>query len=664
MKSIIAVEMLSFSIIWKLLLLLKKHNVDGVIYFVESNRYQYFLANFIFQFFSIKLVKMDFIFDELNDSNGTNLGFKKIEKDLSEIWSILVRKKYLNEKDSLFQGYLKKLMLSQHWPSSSVEKTLRNILLMLCAFSEKIKDKDSNNNLFIMDKRLWKNEIRSYGSNLDIDILFINIYPLKKIKSTIINYIKSNQLIRFINVNLRWRLLNKVYNKISLREISKDGSKIIIDQMMQYFKASTFWDSGALSNNDLIFVTKDYLMDKEELYDIKNSGMEFMALSSNIAKSLDLPLYLGKHSFFKYKNFNANLKHEEKNILNNEISYFRDKNYWIDFFKVTRAKIYVSHFKWSANFIPAAAAIKEVGGVSALWYTSYYEFPYPQSSIYSDIYFSFSPAIKNCEKINNSKIKYIISTGYPFDHRFMNLKPKANIIRNQLTKHGAKKIISLFDGGAKSDQRWSVGISNYRKDYQFWLQKLLDEKWLGLILKAKSPGSLRKRLGASSSLLDDAIETGRCYFSEKTNYNDKNIYSRPAEAALASDIAIHCCLYAGSAGLEAGLAGTPTLFYDRFKLKNSQFYNLKNVVFDDWEILWVTLKEHLLKKPKEGFGDWSQIINDLDPFRDGKASYRIGEYLNWLNEGFKMGFDREKNMNYAAENYSTKWGAENVIHFS
>ena len=83
-----------------------------------------------------------------------------------------------------------------------------------------------------------------------------------------------------------------------------------------------------------------------------------------------------------------------------------------------------------------------------------------------------------------------------------------------MRNNNAQKIISIFDGSSSEDERWSVGNTNLKKDYQFVLEKVLEEKWLGLIIKSKKPGSLRHRLGNVSEILDNAITTGRCYFSE------------------------------------------------------------------------------------------------------------------------------------------------------
>ena len=62
-----------------------------------------------------------------------------------------------------------------------------------------------------------------------------------------------------------------------------------------------------------------------------------------------------------------------------------------------------------------------------------------------------------------------------------------------------------------------------------------------------------------------------------------------------------------------------------------------------------------------GNSEWSSIIDDLDPFRDGKAALRMGNYLKWLIQGFEEGLDKDAVMADAAENYRKQWGNDKVL---
>ena len=72
--------------------------------------------------------------------------------------------------------------------------------------------------------------------------------------------------------------------------------------------------------------------------------------------------------------------------------------------------------------------------------------------------------------------------------------------------------------------------------------------------------------------------------------------------------------------------------------------------------------EYLENSRKDNnFGNWTDIIDTLDPFRDGKAAYRIGSYINWLIEGYEQGLGKEIIMADAAERYCKEWGTDKVI---
>ena len=61
-----------------------------------------------------------------------------------------------------------------------------------------------------------------------------------------------------------------------------------------------------------------------------------------------------------------------------------------------------------------------------------------------------------------------------------------------------------------------------------------------------------------------------------------------------------------------------------------------------------------------GHIDMMHMIKQKDPFQDGKAAERIGQYLHWLLDAFNKGETREGAMKYANQNYAEMWGSENV----
>ena len=61
------------------------------------------------------------------------------------------------------------------------------------------------------------------------------------------------------------------------------------------------------------------------------------------------------------------------------------------------------------------------------------------------------------------------------------------------------------------------------------------------------------------------------------------------------------------------------------------------------------------------FGDFSQHLDELDPFRDGKAFRRVGGYLYNLLEILDNGEGRDKAIQYANKIYADTWGKDKVV---
>ena len=163
-------------------------------------------------------------------------------------------------------------------------------------------------------------------------------------------------------------------------------------------------------------------------------------------------------------------------------------------------------------------------------------------------------------------------------------------------------ILSYFDENSLPDDRWHTGHEFMRENYYFLLEKVLREPWLGLVIKPKTPKSLRQRLGPVVVMLDQALATGRCHVFFTGPLQSSH---PPAEAAMASDFAIHGNLSAATAGFESALSGVPTLLLDREGWKASPLYDLGigKVVFENWEDLWAAILEYRRRSggvPRQG----------------------------------------------------------------
>ncbi len=342
------------------------------------------------------------------------------------------------------------------------------------------------------------------------------------------------------------------------------------------------------------------------------------------------------------------------------VTYNRQLGYWKDLFIKNNIRLYTHWYKYDAKHIPLADALKSLGGISALYQRAYESHPIRGLSIVSDVVFCYSKNNFAIEKDNRSDIGYQVVTGFLGDFRFPHLKEKALEIARPLREKGVKRIIAFLDENTLDDGRWFVGHAFTQRNYAYLIDKVLKDPRYGIIFKPKVSWNLRRRLGDVAKQLDELQKCGRGVILGGGCLQNMH---PPALAALAADLTIHECLSAGSAGVEAALAGAPTLFLDTEGWPVSPFYQggLGKVVFQDWPSLWQAC-EDFFEKPaaKASIGNCAPFLSEIDPFRDGRAAERMGTYLKWLLNGLNAGLPRQEVLADAAEKYTKLWGKDKI----
>ena len=73
--------------------------------------------------------------------------------------------------------------------------------------------------------------------------------------------------------------------------------------------------------------------------------------------------------------------------------------------------------------------------------------------------------------------------------------------------------------------------------------------------------------------------------------------------------------------------------------------------------------ENYKNNPKkyQDLGDWSEHLDEIDPFRDNRGGERIGTYMRWLLESFEQGIEREENISKANRLYADSWGEDKIF---
>ena len=304
-------------------------------------------------------------------------------------------------------------------------------------------------------------------------------------------------------------------------------------------------------------------------------------------------------------------------------------------------------------------AVRSSGGVgvsnqfSNIWFSS------GILSSNAEVLFAFSPHYEKFWKENGSVLSTIVHTGYVTDHSFLATKSKSLQLRKKLLNRGVKTIIGFFDENSSDDPCSVIGNQRVADLYSFFLQWVINDGEIGFIFKPGYPKTLISRIPGCSHLIQKALETGRCLFVADGKYVT-NQY--PCEVAQSSDLAVGLYL-AGTAALESILAGTPTVFLDLEKMYLEELYTWgrEEVVFDSLE----GLRAYITKQRAGGYPfrihpRLMQWARERDPFRDGQASRRIGQYLEVIFKELAQGRAKAIAIEKANRAHQERWGKESV----
>ena len=667
------------------------NNNNSIYYFIDSSEKPHVVLTFLVRRFKIHFERLDFDFIELKDENGVLIGLKvfyidllKIQKDIlgGSFFNNIFKKNKMATEEKLF---LEKRIIEKDIFGSEIMRALYLVNVGLW----KARNSGVEDVIFFMKPRVWKKEIEKYAKAYKVRIIWEwSFFRYHRILSKLLHYTKRVfQLTKWITI---WGYIKNKYRS-EIKIFSNRDNNIINTIKKNSNKAALavpYFGNLNLGNHelqsDLFFFHQSNLTGKDILvmfnlpmdpFDVKKElelkKHQINAISLNSLSTVvsSIPIFSPNILFKEYYFFNNSKTFVSKSIPlernvwlhEQSVIYIKSCSYWHQLFKDYNVKVHINWFKHNAAHITISSAIKQLGGISTIYQRSFDDDDLPKAplSTASDVVFSFNNDVKN-ESVIGSMIPYYVAVGYIGDYRFRLLEKPAKSVRENLQKKGAKHIIAYFDENTSDDNRWNPGHESARLDYGFLLEKVLSNSGLGLILKPKRSFDLKERLGPKMKMLKLAEDTGRCIILKGGTL--KNHYP-PAIAALASDIAIGGHIYGGTAGFESALAGIPTVILDQDGWSKSKLYELGKgkVVFNDWNSLWDACKDFIdCNYKNEGFGDWSPLLDEMDPFRDGRSADRIGTYLNWLLNGFKEGLTRERILSDAAQRYSEIWGHDKI----
>jgi len=246
----------------------------------------------------------------------------------------------------------------------------------------------------------------------------------------------------------------------------------------------------------------------------------------------------------------------------------------------------------------------------------------------ADIMCTFSTLFHDRWSNNSIQPKSFVNVGYPFDSSFSLVVERSRALREQLMNKGVKFIICYFDESVqRKDGKY--GLINKEDHYNEilpLLKEIIYEKDIALITKPQFQINALTALFPNDQYIKQAIQTGR--FLELHHGKHRNNIL-PAEAALASDMVIGHVVGA-TAGLEAALTGKRCVLLNPYEMKgaNIDIFKCADILYEDIDSALKAIAAYRNGDEKyRNLGDWSTIIEQFDPFCDGKSSTRLRNFI-------------------------------------
>lgn len=331
-----------------------------------------------------------------------------------------------------------------------------------------------------------------------------------------------------------------------------------------------------------------------------------------------------------------------------------------DFYCAKNIAINVDYDVYERACIAEQQALADLGGVSINFQLSNHPLPNVLFATCADVRFIFGSHYREILQRSGTHNKYFICYGYLNDYAFVAAKEKSEQLRKMLRSKGAEFIVSYFDENSSNDRMSGIPHVTSAHIYKKLFNWVIQDETIGLICSPKAPVTLFKRISEIRDFIERAKKTGRCIFMESAYL----VKSYPTESAQASDVAI-AHLAGGTVAMESYLSGVRTVYLDlegRYSYPE-YIWGKGSIVFDDVDALINAIniyRQHKESLSELGSVNMIPIMKQKDPFQDGYAARRMGQYIYWLLEKMGTGVSRDDVIVYANEQYGKSWGREHI----
>jgi len=352
----------------------------------------------------------------------------------------------------------------------------------------------------------------------------------------------------------------------------------------------------------------------------------------------------------------------DKWLKNTAIDLYNKSSFWSSFFEDHNIKIHLDATESGLNTIIKQIAINQIGGVSIGKMRSYptnikgsFFGYYP-----NDVFFVWgSDSANRLQKQAN--IQQIIISGFPYNSSSNNEVEKRKITKKfKMQPISPRFNILLLDSNHSSNKNLMQVVDSLtmKKFYTGFLDWVLEDNGVSIIIKPKKSEFLNN-LPEIVEYINVAEKTGRVKLINSAFQKFPSTYLKGI------DMVVGISTFMPTAVLECIIHGKRAVFYDYPNLRQHELNLYKQaedqVIFPSLEKMITSLKEYKRDHTsRPDIGDWSNYVDNLEPFRDGRGGARIGSYIRLIQNSLNEGHNQNTAITQANSYYSNKWGLDKI----
>jgi len=526
---------------------------------------------------------------------------------------------------------------------------------------------------------IYRHDIKNYGKT-NIDIINANHFPCQALLREIWPEMDYDFSILPLNQIKTWtkdilfngkKIIKNVfhYSDNDLEQLDLGHVNIAINYQEGFNinkRSDIFWiqDSGVDPKYVTIYYENPYMMTRHD----KDKTAQNFFFNAGI-NQVKLWEWDGSNNKYVYENIIEKLKlfnHSndiEKWIKKTAIHLCKRSSFWAQFFEYFCINIHLDVTESGLELIFKQIAINHLGGLSVGKLRSYQPnldgalvtyYPY-------DVFFPWGIDSARITKSKSPQINNILLSGFPYNSK----KPvhdKEIVLFKGIEKTARTKfnILLLDDNHSHNDGLYQfVSTEKMVLLYQSILDWAFEDEQIGLVIKPKKAHFLNSLPNIKKQIHKLEKRTDRCILIDDSFQKMPNNYLDNI------NIVIGVAVFFPSAVIECVVHGSKAVIYDypnlRYHEPDLYKWGENKVIFPDLDLMINALKTYKIdpsSQPK--LGDWSDKVHELDPFCDQKGGQRIGTYIRWLQDGYKIGHDRDIIIEHANRKYAQSWGQGKV----